>query len=34
MGEDGFSGQGGQGMVEIRSSAEGEGTDGVPYSKY
>jgi general secretion pathway protein G len=34
MGEDGFSGQGGQGMVEIRSSAEGEGTDGVAYRDY
>ncbi len=34
MGDDTVSRDGGQGMVDVRSSAAGEGTDGKPYSDY
>jgi general secretion pathway protein G len=33
-GEDEFSIQGGQGVVDVRSSAPGEGSDGTPYREY
>jgi general secretion pathway protein G len=34
MGEDTLSREGGEGMIDVHSNAGGEGTDGVPYSKY
>jgi general secretion pathway protein G len=34
MGEDTVSRTGGQGVVDVRSSAEGAGSDGKPYSEY
>ena len=34
MGEDEFSIQGGQGVVDVRSSAPGEGSDGTSYREY
>jgi general secretion pathway protein G len=34
MGEDTISREGGQGVVDVHSSAPGEGSDGEPYSKY
>jgi general secretion pathway protein G len=34
MGDDGFSGEGGQGMVDVKSLAEGEDSSGKPYKEY
>lgn len=34
MGEDNVSREGGQGLVDVHSNAQGEGTDGKPYSEY
>lgn len=34
MGDDGFSGEGGQGMIGVRSLAEGEDSSGKPYKEY
>jgi general secretion pathway protein G len=34
MGEDIYSFDGGQGVVDVHSNAVGEGTDGVPYKEY
>jgi general secretion pathway protein G len=34
MGDDTVSRDGGQGMVDVHSAAEGEGTDGVAYKEY
>lgn len=34
QGEDGFSGEGGQGLKEIKSLADGEDSSGKPYKEY
>jgi len=34
MGDDAFSSEGGQGMVDVKSLAEGEDSDGKPYKDY
>jgi general secretion pathway protein G len=34
MGDDEFSLQGGQGVLDVHSSAPGEGSDGIPYREY
>jgi general secretion pathway protein G len=34
MGEDTVSRDGGQGVVDVRSNAQGTGSDGTPYSEY
>jgi general secretion pathway protein G len=34
MGEDTYSREGGSGLVDVHSSAVGEGEDGTPYSEY
>lgn len=34
MGEDTYSREGGQGIVDVHSNAAGEGSDGIAYSEY
>jgi general secretion pathway protein G len=34
MGDDGFSSEGGQGMIDVKSLAEGEDSSGKPYKDY
>ena len=34
QGEDGFSTEGGQGLIEVKSLAEGEDSSGKPYKEY